>query len=102
MKNEFEKENLDEKKLLKSGIRDRNWISNLPLTQLILPCIRGSSEIPLLSLAKVFHKILSHLKSSPIEGNVGHTLDGAIVEDIRDQEQSSYLFNCWGLKQVEV
>ena len=45
---------------------------------------------------------MSHLKSCPVEGDVGHTLDGAIVEDIRYQEQSSYLFNCWGLKQVEV
>ena len=45
---------------------------------------------------------MSHLKSRPVEGDVCHALDGAIVENIRYQEQSSYLFNCWGLKQVEV
>ena len=47
-------------------------------------------------------KVISHLKSCPVEGDVGHPLDRAIVEDIGYQEQSSYLFNCWGLKQVEV
>ena len=44
----------------------------------------------------------SYLKSCPVEGDIGDTFGCAIVEDIRYQEQASYLFNCWGLKQVEV
>ena len=44
MKIEFEKENLDDKKF--AEVRDSNGISKLTLIQLILPCIRGSLEIP--------------------------------------------------------
>ena len=40
------------------------------------------------------------LKSSPVEGDVGNTLDSAVVQDVRYQEQASYLFNCWGLTQI--
>ena len=45
--------------------------------------------------------INSNLKSCPVEGDVGDPLDSAVVENIRYQEQSSYLFNSWGLKQVD-
>ena len=47
----------------------------------------------------VKHQGYSHLKASPVEGDVGDPLDGAIVQNVRDQEQTSYLFNSWGLKQ---
>ena len=43
----------------------------------------------------------SHLKPRSVEGDVFDALDGAVVKDIRHEEQASYLFNCWGLKQVE-
>ena len=43
----------------------------------------------------------SHLEPSSVEGNILDALDGAVVKDVRHEEQTSYLFNCWGLKQVE-
>ena len=45
--------------------------------------------------------VISHLKSCPVEGDVGDPLDRAIVQNIGYQEQASYLFNCWGLIKVD-
>jgi len=38
------------------------------------------------------------LKPCPVEGYVGDSLDSAVVENVGNQEHSSYLFNSWGLK----
>ena len=42
-----------------------------------------------------------NLEPGSVEGDILDTLDGAVVQDVRHEEQASYLFNCWGLKQVE-
>ena len=43
----------------------------------------------------------SNLKCSSVEGDVGNSFDSAVVQDIRYQEQPSYLFNDWGLNQIK-
>ena len=42
-----------------------------------------------------------NLEPGSVEGDILDTLDGAVVQDVRHEEQACYLFNCWGLKQVE-
>ena len=44
---------------------------------------------------------MTNLKTSSVEGDVCHPFDCTIVQYVRNQEQSSYLFNSWGLKQVD-
>ena len=59
--------------------------------------INSNGRLPL----SLFTRMKSHLKPRSVEGDVFDALDGAVVKDIRHEEQASYLFNCWGLKQVE-
>jgi hypothetical protein len=58
----------------------------------------------LLSFFKINNekKSFSHLETGSVEGDVGDPLDGAVVQDVRYQEQSSYLFYDRGLKQSVV
>jgi hypothetical protein len=61
-------------------------------------------EIIFLNFKHVFimYFKVSYLEACPVEGDVGDALDGAVVKDVGYQEQASYLFNDWGLKQSVV